>query len=54
MPLPDFEELPGILADRGSYVSYAVRSSLWYGLIPHGKGTTVYDAEVSPQEDRRH
>ena len=53
IPLPDLDELPGILADRGSYVSYAIHSSWRYGLVPHGKGTTVYESQMSPQADRR-
>lgn len=53
VPLPDVAELPRILADRGSYVSYAVRSSLLYGLIPHGKGETTYEPHTPQQADRR-
>jgi hypothetical protein len=54
VPLPDLDELPHILAERGSYVSYAVRSSWRYGLVPHGKGKTMYDAEVSQRTGTQH
>jgi hypothetical protein len=52
VPLPDVTELPQILADRGSYVSYAIRSSWRYGLVPHGKGKTTYEPHVSQRADR--
>ena len=54
VPLPDVGELPQILADRGSYVSYSIHSSWRYGLVPHGKSKTVYESQVSPRIDRRH
>jgi hypothetical protein len=54
VPLPDLGELPQILADRGSYVSYSIHSSWRYGLVPHGKGRTVYESQVSPQTDLQH
>jgi hypothetical protein len=53
VPLPELDELPQILADRGSYVSYSIHSSWRYGLVPHGDGKTQYEARVSPQTDRR-
>ena len=54
VPLPDLDELPHILADRGWDVSYAIRSSWRYGLTPHSQGKTVYEAQASPRIDRRH
>ena len=53
VPLPDVAELPRILADRGSYVSYAVRSSWRYGLVPHGTGKTTYEPHDPQRADRR-
>jgi hypothetical protein len=54
VPLADVGELRQILADRGSYVSYAVRSSWRYGLVPHGKGKTTYEPHVTQRLDQRH
>jgi hypothetical protein len=54
VPLNDLSELHAILDARGSYVSYAIRSNWWYGLVPHGQGKTVYDPQVPPQSGRRH
>jgi len=54
VPLPNLDELPHILAERGSYVSYAVHSSWRYGLVPHGTGKTTYDAEASQHTGRQH
>lgn len=54
VPLPELDELPRILAERGSYVSYAVRSSWRYGLVPHRRGKTVYDPVVSPRAGKRY
>jgi len=54
VPLPDVDELPRILADRGSYVSYAVRSSWRYGLVPHGNGKTTYEPHATQRPDPRH
>ena len=53
VPLPDVGELPQILADRGSYVSYSIHSSWRYGLVRHGRGTMVYESQMSRHTDRR-
>jgi hypothetical protein len=51
VPLPDLDELPRILEERGSYVGYEIHSSWRYGLVPHGKGSTVEETEVAPRAD---
>jgi len=52
VPLHDQSELEAILAERGSYVSYSIRSSWWHAAIPRGGGKTVYDPQVSPRTTR--
>ncbi len=52
VPLPDLDELPQILAERGSFVSYAIHSSWRYGLVPH-KSEVTYESEAWDQSRRR-
>jgi len=54
VPLPDLDDLPRILAERGSYISYAIHSSWRYGLLPHGKDQIVYEPTSTARHDRRH
>ena len=54
VPLPDLDDLPRILAERGSYISYAIHSSWRYGLLPHGKGQIAYEPDSAAPHTRRH
>jgi hypothetical protein len=53
IPLPDLDELPQILADRGSYVSYSIHSSWRFGLVPR-RSATLYEPKASPKTDPQH
>ncbi len=54
VPLDDLDDLRAILAERGSYVHYAIHSKWWYGLIPHGKGKTIYSPQISSRAGDPH